>query len=323
MLLSNAAVPFLRNEPVSNSACAQTGSDWTIRQLTINGGSWPAISGDGSKVAFISRANTKSVVSVINSDGIGFKQLTNLESRFPSISGDGSKIVFSAIYNETSFGLCIIDSDGSGLRELVHLRNTAFSSISYDGSKIAFMVYLNPMELYVINSDGTGLRQLASGMLLYAPGENACSIITANGSKIVFYAFVDSNSDSKPDSLDIYTVNSDGTGLNRLTTGLHATYPSISNDGRRIAFREGESIYIMNSDGTGLTQISSAGEWPSISGDGSTVAVQGRMNGSITIFTVSIDGGSVKQIVNTGTNLYPAVNYDGSRIVFLSSFGGL
>jgi Tol biopolymer transport system component len=114
MLVSSAAIPFWRNGEF-NSAYAQAGSDWIVRQLTINGGSWPAISGDGSKVAFISRANTKSVVSVINSDGTGFKQLTNLESRFPSISGDGSKIVFSAIYNETSFGLCIIDSDGSGL----------------------------------------------------------------------------------------------------------------------------------------------------------------------------------------------------------------
>jgi TolB protein len=60
---------------------------------------------------------------------------------------------------------------------------------------------------------------------------------------------------------DIYFVNADGSGLQRLTQDPAADgTPRWSPDGKHIAFvsgREGKpNVYVMNADGSGVTRVS-------------------------------------------------------------------
>jgi len=79
------------------------------------------------------------------------------------------------------------------------------------------------------------------------------SLLYADSEKIAFYSNRDGN-------YEIYVMNSDGTGVTRLTNNAaEDSYPSFSADGTKIAFysnRDGkDEIYVMNSDGTGVTRL--------------------------------------------------------------------
>ena len=83
---------------------------------------------------------------------------------------------------------------------------------------------------------------------------------------------------------DIFVVNTDGTGLKRLTNGPSwEDHPSWSPDGRKIAYAqwhgdnpvEGAAIWVMNADGSGkvrLTTGTARGVWPTWSPDGRHIA---------------------------------------------------
>jgi Tol biopolymer transport system component len=109
----------------------------------------PSISGDGSKIAFISDEGLvendgelvflNSEIFVVNSDGTGLTQVTNntLRETQLSINHDGSKIAFAS--NSEIF---VVNSDGTGLKQITQSAKTdSYPSISGDGSKISFISF--------------------------------------------------------------------------------------------------------------------------------------------------------------------------------------
>ena len=77
---------------------------------------------------------------------------------------------------------------------------------------------------------------------------------------------------------EIYSINPDGTGLDRLTNNPAIdVWPAWSPDGKKIVFNRyapGASIIVMNADGTGQTSLG-AGYEPSWSPDGSKIVFVG------------------------------------------------
>jgi TolB protein len=71
------------------------------------------------------------------------------------------------------------------------------------------------------------------------------------------------NYESSPQSSNVYTIKTDGTGLRKVTDNLGGKIDNIpdswSPDGRKLAFISSRTgtfeIYSMNTDGTGITQI--------------------------------------------------------------------
>ena len=131
----------------------------------------------------------------------------------------------------------------------------------------------------------------------------------------------------------IYRVNSDGSGLVRLTDGPADAQPSWSPDGRRIAFtrRVGTSfvsdVYIMDSDGSSTVQRlargATLGAGPTWSPDGKHIAFDCLPNtGSVEICVISADddGTSTEAIERAGYDGQPAWSPDGSRIAFVSDW---
>ena len=123
----------------------------------------PAISADGSQIAFVSnREDGKEggqFIYVMNADGSNVRQLTYENwSDWPNWSNDGSQITYTS--NDDIF---IIKSDGSG--QSVNLTNSpekdGRSSWSPDGTQIAWVSgYENNSNILVMNADGSHVKQI-------------------------------------------------------------------------------------------------------------------------------------------------------------------
>jgi Tol biopolymer transport system component len=126
--------------------------------------------------------------------------------------------------------------------------------------------------------------------------------------------------------IEIYTMNSDGSGAKRLTDNPGVDImPRWSPDGTQIVFVSvraglGRELYVMNADGTDqrrLTDLGTNPGFPDWSPDGSRIAFHAaRGDGNFDIFTMNADGSDVRRLTTTGSQLRPRWSPDGSRIAF-------
>jgi Tol biopolymer transport system component len=142
----------------------------------------------------------------------------------------------------------------------------------------------------------------------------------------------------------VCVMNTDGSGKQRLTTGLTTTDPAWSPDGRQIAFTRNEDVgefttftdddvFVMNADGDNVRQLTpevdgnSSGQ-PSWSPDGRTIVyVRGPSIASAVVSAtplafgelvrVPADGGAGKRLTRGEPDGAPAWSPDGREIVFV------
>ncbi|HKX84425.1 MAG TPA: LpqB family beta-propeller domain-containing protein [Pyrinomonadaceae bacterium] len=154
----------------------------------------------------------------------------------------------------------------------------------------------------------------------------AMPTVTAAQPRIERIAF-ESNRDTS-NSLEIYLMKTDGTGLVRLTNNAAIdASPAISPDGRKIAFtsdRDGNyEIYVMNVDGTNqvrLTTNAAADSGPSWNADGSKIAFTSTRDNNNEIYVINADGTNPVNLTNSPTiqETQPSFSKDGAKVVFLS-----
>jgi Tol biopolymer transport system component len=151
--------------------------------------------------------------------------------------------------------LWVINSDGSGLEQLTHLKANEVSpsaSWSPDGNRIAYVDYrrlegsplLHP-NVWVMNADGSGVMPLTG-----EPKRTFYNLTwSADGHKLAAAADrmdFDEDKQIKYLSNDIFMVNADGSGAKPLLqlTGPYIHFQSISwsPDGRKIAFLLNRSL---------------------------------------------------------------------------------
>lgn len=203
-----------------------------ITQLTnIAGGNQsPSYSPDGSKIVFASRRTRPGSTNdlyVMNADGsnqVGLGIPGTFATESPSFNHDGTRIVYFAgrLTGPTSNtqDIYAINPDGTNdvrLTTAVGVDNQP--AFSPDGSKIAFVSFRGgdtDGEIYVMNSDGTNQTRLTNDSR-----EDRFPTFTPDGTRITFGNRVDGH---------LSTINVDGTGLVRLTTGgnFFYDYPSYT-----------------------------------------------------------------------------------------------
>lgn len=88
--------------------------------------SHPALSPDGSRVAFVSNRDGNNEIYIANSDGTGLKRLTNntADDTEPCFSPDGTKIVFASDRDPYLTGIYVMNTDGSNPTRLAFTNRT-------------------------------------------------------------------------------------------------------------------------------------------------------------------------------------------------------
>lgn len=291
---------------------------------------------DGSKIVFTSEADYVGTnldgnqdVYIMNSDGTGMLQLSPEDpghvSQAPSITGDGATVAF--ISSADPFGtnptnklqIFTISANGTGLTQLTSF-STSVSRLhmSSDGSKIAFMSSADPLgtnvdasdEIYVINSDGTGLKQLTNSTL-----DSDGPRISGDGSIIIFSSNADLDPGKNPGGIQLFKINSDGTGLQQLTNGTSNVSwlggIDISDDGTTIVFNSTDDLTGENPITVGMVFAYVNGSYkqvnPAHSVNEDTYGASVSSTGSRVVFTSRVDytGGNP----NGYDELYIATSY--------------
>ena len=141
-----------------------------VRQLTFtNNNDEPAISPDGTKVAFSSTRNGNTDIYVVNADGTNTRRVTTHPVREgnPSFSPDGTQLLYES-YRSGSFGLpniYRINIDGTNETRLTNYLEFE-ARFSPNGTRITYAGRIPPgnnfAEIFVMNADGTNVMQLTN-----------------------------------------------------------------------------------------------------------------------------------------------------------------
>jgi Tol biopolymer transport system component len=187
----------------------------------------------------------------------------------------------------------------------------------------------NNWEIYTVNPDGSELVKITNN-----PTIDVDPAWSPDGTKIAFMRNDANVSASGFNNEDIYVMNADGTGQQRLTDDSgDDSHPAWSPDGTKIAFvsnrEQSIDIFIMDADGGNVTRLTDNGRVnvnPSWSPDGTKVAYQSQASSESyegwEIHTINVEGTGEEALTNNNTaDILPDWSPDGRRIVFQGSTG--
>jgi len=295
-------------------------------------------------IAFLSERGNNPQREIFLMDGAGgnVTQITDMpnagEKNTALLSPDGSKVLFDTWEGRD---LWVVNTDGTGLLNVTSSpweEDGLKAAWSPDGSKIAFSRNGDSQDcanggpdacgFWTINSDGSGLTRLIADNGDGFQGNHIQW--SPDGSQLVFVGWIPGGDPGDP-WFDLFVINSDGTGLQQLTSDdVGYGFPRWSPSGDLIAFTgcctgDYTHLFVMAPDGTGLTQLTddSLG-WdaggPVWSPDGSKILFS-----CTGMCLISPDGSGLVNFTElyagpTGSKL-PAWAPDGSVIGFSSNAG--
>lgn len=203
------------------------GSDLT--QITDNEGvnnHSPLWTNDGTKIIFLRKKDSQYDIYSMNTDGSDLKNITktpNISEIVISWAPDGSKIQY-VVYEEDMYIYYTIDPDGSNKKLILKSGNDRYGfSWSPDGSKIAYSQIFygsdenvpaevdSGTDIYVMNADGSNPVQLTHTEKIGFT--NRVESWSPDGKYIVFSQYP-----WYTDAISIFTMNADGTEINRISS---------------------------------------------------------------------------------------------------------
>jgi TolB protein len=247
-------------------------------------------------------------------------QLTYSFNMDNALSPDGARMVFIRVI-EGREQLFVMNTDGRGehqlTREDADHEDPAWSP---DGRKVAFMRIAGGKQVVAImNPDGTGIE------VVTPDNQSALHPSWTPDSKRILYCTDDDLHPPLKNEAQVYAIDLATKKIATLISGGVNTFPVMSPDGRRIAYRHmiGEmnsEVFVADADGShvrNLTNHPSFEGWPAWSPDGKRIAFAGNRNSSYQIFVMDADGGNVRLVANTeGRATAPKWSPDGTKIYF-------
>src|SRR5579871_2709992 len=220
----------------------------------------PAVSPDGTKIAFTSFARGNPAIFILSTDTGRrlpfYNQVASLNAT-PDFTPDGKQIVYSSSASGRA-QIYIANIDGSNLRRI---SNTPALEVEpkVNPKTATDMVFVSgrsgPQQIYRMNMDGADVQRLTNG-----EGEASNPSWHPNGQFIAFAwtrGFATGN-------FNVFVMDVATRNFNQLTYGAGRNEnPTWAPDGRHLAFmstRSGsDQIWTMLADGTQLKQLTTSG----------------------------------------------------------------
>jgi TolB protein len=220
----------------------------------------PAVTPDGTKIAFTSFARGNPAIFILSTDTgrrLPFYNQVASMNATPDFTPDGKQIVYSS----TASGWAQIyaaNIDGSNLHRISNTRALEVEpKVNPKSSGMAFVSGRSgPQQIFRMNMDGTDVQRLSNG-----EGEASNPSWHPNGQILAFAwtrGFATGN-------FNIFVMDVATRNFNQLTYGAGRNEnPTWAPDGRHLAFmstRSGsEQIWTMLANGTQLKQLTTAGK---------------------------------------------------------------
>jgi Tol biopolymer transport system component len=234
----------------------------------------PAWSPDGARIVYRDSRrgiNHNDEIFVVNADGTGRRNLTKDSGNDwgPDWSPDGRTIVFNSDRDGLPMGGFLVDPEGSNVHRIATEAYVEYPAWSPDGDRIAFMGGDSSAEydIWTVGLDGANLVQLTD-----STGPDGWPAWSPDGERIAFTSVRDdclysdapdcrTTGDVGPHH-DVWVVNADGTGLQRVTSEF-GQFVAWSPDGKYLLV-SGYDLYVIRPDGTGRASV----DIPGFSGSG-------------------------------------------------------
>ena len=233
------------------------GSGW--RRLTNfrSGSNYASLSPDGGSVVFVGRETGEAEVYDLKLSTDEFRQLTRFKKDVgaPEISPDNQFIAFTYRSGSNTAAVWVMDRDGSDPQEFYSstTQDAHDPTWSPDGAQILFAMGKGENnKLYILGFDGRNPHLVND--TVDTRGRSDWSVLN-----LISFDM------GGPLKHDVYTMNTDGSNLRKLTNGNNSQGASVSPDGQWIAFTAytnvaGQDlnsceIYIMRVDGTDLRRL--------------------------------------------------------------------
>ncbi len=198
----------------------------------------PVPLGGGGQIAFASKRSGSVQVHIVNVDGSGLRQVTNMQDGAcqPFWSPDGEKLVFISPCERNQdlypgAALYIINADGTGLTPLPSFFGGDFDPVwSPDGNKIAYTSVRNNglMEIYVLD-----LENQTDQIISLKYGRDRQPFWSPDGKEIIFVSEREGNA-------QIWVMNDDGSDQRRFSQTKERInlHPNWSPDQQRVLFTQ-------------------------------------------------------------------------------------
>jgi Tol biopolymer transport system component len=221
-------------------------------------------------------------------------------------------------------------------------------SITDDGQWLVFDSAADPLEqngdgtveLFLMRADGTDITQLTDDDVLGGGGAE-CPMISGSGNRVLFYGTYDPLGTNPEHLTQLFIIDLASSNITQLTQGdsgirvPHSSngrcYPSISDDGERVAFSSSADltgvnpagyfqVYRIDADGQDLTQLTLF-NWDSlawgISGNGERIVfVNNGFGHGDPIRVVNWEGTEIDGLVS---GYDPTINDSGTHVYFNES----
>jgi TolB protein len=265
----------------------------------------------GSRIYFSSkRAGPKGSeeIWVMDWDGQNQKQLTRLNSLsfMPAVSPDGSHVAFTSYARGTPRVMMIDTTSGRALpfynQEASLNQNASFTP---DGKQVYYASTASgTAQIFVSSVDGQGFRRISHRDAV----EVSPTVNPKNPSQLLLTG--------GPGHPQIYQMNSDGVGVERVTNGEgEAGNPAWHQDGQHFAFSwtsgiaKGDfNIFVMDFGSRQYAQLThneGRNENPSWAPDGKHLVFMSNRSGKSQIYTMLSDGSQAKQLTVQGESRFP------------------